>query len=888
MSLSTGAKIGPYTIGDEIGAGGMGVVYRATDQNLKRDVAIKALPESFSADADWIARFEREAQTLAALNHPNIAQIYGLEKSDGTTALVMELVEGLTLADRIADGPLPPDEALAIAMQIADALEAAHGQGIVHRDLKPANIKLKPDGTVKVLDFGIAKTLDIRAASGQPAAMTTPAMTQTGIILGTAAYMSPEQARGRPIDQRTDIWAFGCLLYEMLTGQPAFAGEDVAITLARILANDTNMKSLPSVISPAVRHTIEFCLQKDDRKRIADIRDVKLAIEGAFMSAAPRADVDATVRSGRWRQPLPVATVTAIVTGVLFVLAQFMFEPPPVPIAPSPIDRFDYDLPQGQVLRQTGRRALAISPDGRQFVYNTQVGVYLRALDTLEPRLISGTERIATNLEFSPDGQALVYWDGQLRRISVSGGAPVFIAEANQNPFQLSWEADGSVLFNQADGILRVAATGGTPELIIPQDGLAYNSPQLLPDGDSILFGAGEPGSWDAGQIVVQSLTSGERKVLVEGGSDARYVPTGHIVYALGDGLFGVAFDIESKTVSGGAVPLVQDVLRANTSGVAQFDLSEDGTLVYLQGAYEEVRNALVWVDRAGEEQPLSLPPRAYTNARISPDGTRVALDVRDQEFDIWVLDLERTNFMRLTFAAEQDEFPVWSPDGTRIAFSRNPRGTSDTNLYWRAADGTGTPEQLAEGDRQLFPTAYLPDSTGIVLFGAETGNGVDDIAVFRFDADGDPMPLLNEAAYSELYPALSPDGQWLAYVSNESGREEVYVRPFPNIDGGRWQLSTDGGTQPLWARDGSEIYYRGSGSVMAVSVQTDPAFVPGQPEALFEDGYLVANGGPNYDVSPDGRFLMIREAVSPSGTSPQIIIVQNWFEELERLVPSQ
>ena len=894
MALSPGTRFGPYEIADEIGAGGMGVVYRATDTNLKRDVAIKVLPESMASDAERIARFDREAKTLASLNHPNIAQIYGLERTDGVTALVMELVEGPTLADRIEKGALPADEALGIAMQIAGALEAAHGQGIVHRDLKPANIKLRSDGTVKVLDFGIAKALEPENLTSGPQSpmMTTPA-TMAGVILGTAAYMSPEQAKGKQVDQRTDIWAFGCVLYEMLTGQLAFGAEDVPTTLARVIANETNLDTLPAVVSPSVRHTIELCLKKDPSKRLHAVGDVRLALEGTFEPISLR-EPTAGSQSLWGRAVLVGAAVLA--TALVASVTAWSLWPAPVPEADPPsVNRFDYDIPVGQNFSNANRRVLAVSPDGRHFVYNTEDGLYLRSMGELEARLIPGTGSNLYSPSFSPDGQSVIYaaFPGHLRRIAISGGAPVVIGEASAGIGGVSWGVDGTVFFSfGGQGILRVSANGGVPEVVIPfeEGGPLFYGPELLPDGDSLLFSAGTSSDWDTAQIVVQSLSTGERTVLVEGGSDARYLPTGHLVYALGDGLFAVRFDLDSLTVSGGAVPLVQGVMRAGpstTTASANYGVSEDGTLVYVAGALAVAERTLVWVDRAGRETPLGVPARTYVNARISPDGTKLALDVRDQELDIWIWDIVRQALTRLTFDSAQDEFPVWSPDSRRIAFSSTGRGGrgNQVELFWRAADGTGSEERLAEAENngQIFPTSFLPDATGILVFGTTTPEDDDDVGIFRLNEEDSATPLLG-TTFAESYPAVSPDGRWLAYVSDESGNEEIYVRPFPDIDGGRWQVSTGGGTQPLWA--GQELFYRTGDAVMVVAVQTDPSFVAETPEVLFEGDYLIANGGPNYDVSPDGeRFLMIKQIENPS-EMPRIIVVQNWFEELRRLAP--
>ena len=894
MAVDLGTRFGSYEIVAPIGKGGMGEVYRARDTNLSRDVAIKVLPGAFANDASRVARFEQEAKLLAALNHPNIAQIHGLERGHGVTALALELVEGPTLADRIAQGPLPPDEAMNIAMQIADALEAAHERGIVHRDLKPANIKLRSDGTVKVLDFGIAKAFEPQLATsgGQSPIMTTPA-TQAGVILGTAAYMSPEQARGKPVDKRTDIWAFGCVLYEMLTGQLAFGGEDVAETIARVIANDTDMRSLPAAIAPAVQRTLVLCLQKDVRKRVRDIGDVKLALSGAFESGLPGAAARAASR-GVWRRVLPVAAASAIVAGLGVGAAVWLGMQP----EPRPVRRFTYVLPSDHAFRNTGSSVLAVSPDGRSFAYNTTRGLVLRGMDELDARLIPGTEEVLRAPLFSADDRSIGYFTlaGEIKRISLSGGAPVVVGEHTGNaPFGAVWGSDGAILFGDVDGVYRVPATGGVPEPMIRSEGGAnHYVGALLPDGDSVLVSersvTGAP--WDAAEIVVYSLSTGERTVLTNGGG-ARYVPSGHLVYALGDTLFGVAFDAETLTLSGGAVPLVQGVMRGSITGEANFGVSDDGTLVYVRGD-STFRNTLVWVDREGREEPIEVPPRNYAYAQLSPDGTRVALDSRDEEFDIWVFDLGRATLQRLTFDPGLNRAPVWSPDGTRLAFTREVGGWEAA--YWQAADGSGVAERLTGGAAEVtpgtetFPSAFLPDGSGL-LYSA----GSNDVGVVSIGDTPVEAAIITGAA-SERNPAVSPDGRWLAYQSNESGRHEVYVRPFPDVNTGRWQISTDEGTRPEWSADGKELFYfvedSGNGAeIVAVPVESSQTFRAGAPQVLFSGPYLALQDQRlTFDVTNDGsRFLLIKRATGEDEAPPQtIVIVENWFEELERLVPTE
>ena len=903
MPLTQGAHFGSYEIAGLLGAGGMGEVYRAHDTSLKRDVAIKVLPASLASDADRLARFQREAEVLASLNHPNIAHIYGIERGVSaeasatgepaatTTALVMELVEGPTLADRIAEGPIPPEEALHIAMQIADALEAAHARGIVHRDLKPANVKLTPDGLVKVLDFGIAKALDTRTESGaEAAALTTPAMTQAGLILGTAAYMAPEQARGKPVDQRADIWSFGCVLYEMLTGQPAFAGEDVLVTLARVLDRDTNIDSLPGMLSPAVRHTIKLCLEKDPRKRIADVRDVRLALEGRFEADMGSGGLAARPKPARWRRALPVA-VTAIVAVVATTLAiSFAMRP-----EPAPVSRFAYTVPRDQPFRATATTVLALSLDGRKFVYNTNAGFYVRSLDELEARVIPGTEEFAASPVFSPDGQSIAYFTRtEIRRIALSGGASVLISKRPSSgaPRGADWTSDDTILFSEGTGVFRVPASGGTPDLVIESgNGEQLYGPQLLPDGDSVLLTAGRPGPGEGNNIVVASLSTGERTTLGQSGSDARYVPTGHLVYALDDGLFAVRFDAKTLRVSGGPVPLVQSVMRATQTPGADYAISHDGTLVYLTGQGGTQKYKLVWVDREGNEEPIDAPPRNYQYVQLSPDGKRLALDARDDKNDIWIWDLGRETLQRLTFDPGMNRVPLWAPDG-RVVFSRELEDGEE--IYWQAADGSGSPEPLTKGSAEpMVPNDISPDGKVLLYMPVVAPR---DIWMTGIGEDETQPRRLIAGPANEYGAQVSPDGRWLAYQSNESGQFEVYVRPFPDVATGRWQISTAGGTRPRWNRDGSELFYYveqtpQSGALMAVSIAPEPGFQPSAPRMLFEGDYLAPNAAPEtYDVSLDGqRFVMIKAADAESETrETQIVVVENWLEELERLAPPE
>jgi eukaryotic-like serine/threonine-protein kinase len=915
MAFGPGTRVGPYEILSAIAAGGMGQVYRATDTNLGRQVAIKVLPDTFAQDPERLARFEREAKTLASLNHPNIAIIHGVETAaDGRRALVMELVEGETLAQRIARGPIQLDEVLPLAKQIAEALGAAHEQGVVHRDLKPANIMVRPDGTVKVLDFGLAKAAVGAAsstASDDSTTMTVTAMTEAGVIVGTAAYMSPEQARGKPVDRRADIWAFGCLLYEMLTARRPFEDQDFSLTLSKILRVDPDFDALPVAVPARVRQALVVCLRKDRKDRASDIHDVWLALEGAFETLAP--EVARSVAAPRpWQRALPIAT-TAIGAVLVTALAAWSLWPR---VEPQPVNRFDYNLPADQVFRSTGRPAMALSPDGRHVVYNTRGGLYLRSMSALEARRIPGTEATLASPFFGPDGQSIGYYqDGRLKRIGIDGGVPVVICAAG-NPFGASWGTDNTILFGQATGIMRVSANGGTPELMIrAKEGEQVYGPQLLPDRHSVLFSvttASGPARWDAAQIVVQSLSTGVRKVLLQGGSDARYVSTGHLVYALGDALLAVRFDVGRLEVERGPVSAVNRVVRAGdpgtNTGAANYGISDSGTLVYVKsgsalwnsGAIGTVpTGTLVWVDRKRLEEPLAAPPRAYLYPRLSPDGTRLALDIRDQQGDIWVWDIRRQTLTPFTSGPTIDMAPVWSPDGQRLVWASGRTGAY--SLYSQAADGTGSADRLTDSPNRQLPYGFTPDRQRL-LFAEDAPGKSQNLLMLSLERDR-PVTRLLEKEFAERNGEISPDGRWLAYEADELGQPEIYVRPFPAVEQGVWRISLNGGREPLWARNGRELFYLApDGTLMGVPVdvaQGSASFAWGTAAKLIDGGSFV--GGPNtttvgyllrtYDVSPDGaRFLRIKvkEEREAGGAAQGVVVVQNWTEELKRLVPTK
>ncbi len=891
MSLLAGQRLGVYEVVAPLGAGGMGEVYRARDTRLHREVALKILPDVFAFDPDRLARFDREAQLLAALNHPNIAAIYGLEESGATKALALELVEGPTLDDRIAEGPIPVAEALAIARQIVDALEAAHEAGIVHRDLKPANIKLRPDGTVKVLDFGLAKlaTSGSSLTPGVTASptITTPAVTGIGTILGTAAYMAPEQARGKVVDKRADIWAFGCVLFEMLTGTRAFDGDDATVVVASIIKSDVQWSALPPDTPAAVRTVLHGCLDKDPKKRIRDIGDVRLALDGSFI-VTPEAVVVATATHGRGgRRALPL--VAGVLAGAALAgLAAWALiisrDPQPAPAT----QRFTLALPDTDLLPPGTGTLVAISPDGQTLVYRAQrdgvFRLFRRRLDQLEAVPI-GEPNASGFAFFSADGQWLGYAvENTLKKTLLSGGPSQTVTALPAAIRSASWNDDGTILLGGTSaGLLQVPAAGGTAELVAKPDRGQVWYPQLLPGTRAVLFTSSQP-AVDAGELEVLRLDTGERRTLLPG-VGARYVSTGHLLFARGTTLWAVRFDLGTLAVVGTPVPVMEGV-RIEGGGAIQFSVADNGSLVYIGGQRLEIPRRLVWTDRQGRAEPLPAPTRNYQYPRLSPDGTRIALDVGDEEQDIWIWDLARATLTRLTFGGANESYPAWTPDGRRVIYSSTREAGV---LFAQSADGTGAAERLeATLGRTADQTVVSPDQKRLLFrsFPPSGGAASEDVASLSLDGERRVESLLNGPA-TERNAEVSPDGRWIAYQSNESGTFEVYVRPFPRVNDGRWQISTGGGLQPLWSPDGRELFYLAPQFLMSVPVRGGATFTPGNPTRVIDVGqYSLVAAGRSYDVSHDGRrFLMIRDE-TPEGRA-EIQIVINWFEELKRLVPT-
>jgi Tol biopolymer transport system component len=897
MALSAGTRLGVYDIVALIGAGGMGEVYRATDTNLKRAVAIKILPESLGADRERLARFQREAEVLASLNHTNIATIYGLERSHGATAIVMELVEGPTLADRIAHGPILIDEALPIVKQIAEALEAAHDAGVIHRDLKPANIKLRPDGTIKVLDFGLAKTLAPDSSStatnglSQSPTITSPALSRAGVILGTAAYMSPEQARGDVADRRSDVWAFGCVLFEMLSGRRAFVGETAADTMAAVLRAEPEWRRLPSNLHPRLQLLLERCLEKNVKDRYQGIGDARVDIQqvlahphGASATGAGALPT-APLRLGLW------LAATAVLTALIVGVGVWKLRPS----APGREGRLAHVLPDGQSFTSPARPLVAVAPDGTSIVYVANNRLFLRPIDDLEARPIRGTEGAVSTPFFSPDGRSVGYWDRGdegLKIIDIAGGTPIVLTRA-RIVRGASWARDGTILYAKDDGIWTVATEGGPPKLIIPIEKGRVHGPQLLPDGNRVLFTrqvAQKNSSWEGAELVVRDLKSGQQNVLVTG-EDGRYVPTGHLVYAVNTTLFAVPFDAAAGRVSGGAVPVVEGVRReltvAGNTSTANYGFTDDGMLVYVRGPAVRqpvVLRDLVMVDREGVARRITDVRRDYWRPRISPDGTRVAVEVWDgRASHIWVVSLATGASNQFTFAGLDNTFAVWTRDGTSIIFRAVLEG--EMNIYRKPVDSAGDAQSLGVAG-QSVPTDVSREGSLVFSMGDQTA----DRAIWTLSLNDRKASEALATPAQEHQAMVSPDGHWLAYASNESGREEVYVRPYPIVRGTERRVSEGGGAGPVWAPDGSALYYRGVGSIMVAPTPLGPGFVPGPSRAIFStDRFRFSGNASAFDIHPDGkRFVMVTLGDPPPPLRDQISVVFNWFEELHRRVPTK
>ncbi len=891
MSLRVGTQLGSLEITALLGKGGMGEVYRARDTKLKREVAIKILPEEFSRDPDRVNRFQREAEVLASLNHPNIAAIYDLEEAGGSRYLVLELVEGETLADRIQRGPIPIEEAVDIAKRICEALEAAHEKGIVHRDLKPANVKITPDGKVKVLDFGLAKAMEGSPANAmQSNSPTIISGSMPGVILGTAAYMSPEQARSRPVDKRADIWAFGVVLYEMLTGQRPFQGQDVAEILVAVITKEPNWELVPV----KVQRLLKRCLEKDPQKRLRDISGAALLLEETPQAAEP-----ASLVPRHTRLPWAVAAAFVVISIALGVLLWR-----PTRQTDRPLMRFSADL--GPEAVEGLRITAAISPNGARlaFVARGPTGkqqLATRLLDQAQATLLPGTEN-ATDPFFSPDGQWIGFFaDQKMKKISVQGGAAVTICDA-PNARGASWGEDGSIivkLTSGGGGLSRVSGAGGTPqEITKPSDKgeVTHRWPQILPSGQAVLFTGNKViGAYEDASIEVLSPKTGQWKTVQRGGYFGRYVPSGHLVYLHQGTLFAVVFDLDRLEVRGAPAPMLEDVAGDPATGGGQYDVAGNGTLVYLSGKSSAASWPVVWMESSGKTQPLRGVPGQYFHPRFSPDGKRLALVVRSAGGDdIQVHDWQRDTMTRLTFT-QGNLFQVWTPDAKHIVFLfRSPGANS---IRWIRADGAKEAQTLLES-KDLTPYSFSPDGKRLAYTerSVDTGSDLWTLPLDVSDPDH-PKPgkpeLFFGTPFDELEPAFSPDGRWIAYTSNESGRAEVYVRPFPSgtpSGSGKWQISTGGGRYPIWSRSGRELFYETLDNRIMVSAYTAKAdsFAADKPSPWSNTQILEAFIGLwNLDLAPDGKRFAVFPRPDATGDYVHVTVLLNFFDELRRRVPA-
>ncbi len=901
MTLAAGSRLGPYEILAPLGVGGMGEVYRARDARLDRSVAVKVLPEELFEDRDRVARFEREAKALAALNHPGIAAVHSFEAISGRHILVMELVEGEGLDVRIARGAVPLDEALPIARQIAEALEAAHEKGIIHRDLKPANVMVGSDGRVKLLDFGLAKALEADAATASSSDLThsptiTGRATAAGVILGTAAYMSPEQARGKPADRRADIWAFGAVLYEMLTGKRLFQGETVSDVLAGVLRQPIDFDALPAETPPAILRLLRRCLERDPKDRIHDAADARLEIEEALRSPAPSGAraVYPESRRAAFSRLLPW-----LVAGVLAALALALLVTRRPPARGGETVHLSVALPEDLTIApdlQAQTQVLALSPDGKRIAFCGRTGdesrIFVRDLARENPEALAETEE-GSNPFFSPDGEWLGFVSGgKLKKTALRGGSPISLADASPSR-GACWGDDGTIVFAPTvnSALFRIPAAGGEPRPLTALDAASHERthrwPEILPGGKFVLFTVGtedKPGDYDEARIDAVSLATGKRHVVYRGASMARWAPPNHLLLARHGDVLAVPFDPETASVRGTPVPVLQGVSGDPRSGAAFFCAARNGAVAYIEGLSVEGKTEFAWIDRAGKSEPTAIPPGLHQNLSLSPDGQKLVYAEGPgggARTDVWIANLAQGGQFQLT-STGQAATPCWTPDGKSVVYSK-PDGDA---VLMQRADGSGAPRVVWQ-TTHLVPISVdslTPDGSAavITLSGLPTQS---DIYLVPLSGDGAARPLLATGA-NEARGMVSPDGRWIAYVGDFAGAQQVYVQPFPSL-AGRWQVSREGGGGPRWSRDGSELFYMNGDRLYSVPIKPGTEFLPGEPRLLFRvDHPVITEWNEIYDVATDGKRFLFLVRSKEATKAPRLDVVLNFSKRLSGATP--